>query len=86
MRIGGGLGGCARIPRAPTSRARAKAFAALLAEQDGKRLIRERPGPEHADRDHRAGKVRGILRFSCDQGLGNFRDDIRSLIRAVNYF
>ncbi|HEU5428442.1 MAG TPA: endonuclease domain-containing protein [Actinocrinis sp.] len=48
-------------------------------------LICERPGPEHVDHDHETGKVRGIRCFNCDQGLGNFRDDIRSLIRAVNY-
>lgn len=29
-----------------------------------------------------AGKVRGILCFDCNQGLGNFRDDVRVLVRA----
>lgn len=62
-----------------------KVFEAILAEQDGKCLICERPDPEHVDHDHQTGKVRGILCFNCNQGLGNFRDDIRSLIRAVNY-
>jgi hypothetical protein len=62
-----------------------KVFEAILAEQDGKCLICERPDPEHVDHDHETGKVRGILCFNCNQGLGNFRDDIRSLIRAVNY-
>ncbi len=41
--------------------------------------------PEHVEHDHGTGKVRGILCFNCNQGLGNVRDDIRSLIRAVNY-
>lgn len=63
----------------------AKAFESMLAEQDGKCPICERPDPEHVDHDHETGKVRGILCFNCNQGLGNFRDDIRSLIRAVNY-
>lgn len=62
-----------------------KAFEAMLVEQDGKCLICERSEPEHVDHDHETGKVRGILCFNCNQGLGNFRDDIRSLIRAVNY-
>lgn len=57
----------------------------ILAEQNGKCLICERPDPEHVDHDHETGKVRGILCFNCNQGLGNFRDEIRSLIRAVNY-
>ena len=41
--------------------------------------------PSHVDHDYGTGKVRGILCFNCNQGLGNFRDDMRSLIRAVNY-
>ena len=41
--------------------------------------------PEHVGHDHVTGRVRGILCFNCNQGLGNFRDDIRSLICAVDY-
>lgn len=63
----------------------AKAFGEMLEAQDGKCLICEKPEPEHVDHDHETGKVRGILCFNCNQGLGNFRDDMRSLIRAVNY-
>ncbi len=62
-----------------------KAFEEMLEGQDGKCLICEKPAPEHVDHDHETGKVRGILCFNCNQGLGNFRDDMRSLIRAVNY-
>lgn len=54
-------------------------------ERDGKCLICDKPDPEHVDHDHGTGKVRGILCFNCNQGLGNFRDDLRSLVRAVNY-
>jgi hypothetical protein len=57
----------------------------MLEAQDGKCLICEKPEPEHVDHDHGTGKVRGILCFNCNQGLGNFRDDMRSLIRAVDY-
>lgn len=56
-----------------------------LEARDGVCLICEKRGPEHVDHDHETGKVRGILCFNCNQGLGNFRDDVRSLIRAVGY-
>jgi hypothetical protein len=62
-----------------------KVFERMLAEQDGKCLICERPEPEHVDHDHRTGNVRGVLCFNCSQGFGNFRDDVRSLFRAVDY-
>jgi len=62
-----------------------KVFEEMLAEQDGMCLICEKPGPEHVDHDHGTGRVRGILCFNCNQGLGNFRDDVSSLIRAVSY-
>jgi hypothetical protein len=32
-----------------------------------------------------AGRVRGILCFNDDQGLGNFRGDVRVVVRAANY-
>jgi hypothetical protein len=62
-----------------------KAFAAILAAQQNKCLICDRPDPEHVDHSHETGKVRGILCFNCNQGLGNFRDDVRVLVRAANY-
>ena len=55
----------------------------MYCKQGGACLICEKPDPEHVDHDHETGKVRGILCFNCNQGLGNFRDDVRSLIRAV---
>lgn len=57
----------------------------MLEEQGGACLICDKPDPEHVDHDHETGKVRGILCFNCNQGLGNFRDDVRSLTRAVGY-
>ena len=62
-----------------------KAFEEMLEEQGGACLICEKPDPEHVDHDHETGKVRGILCFNCNQGLGDFRDDVRSLTRAVGY-
>ena len=62
-----------------------KAFEEMLAAQDYTCLICGRPDPEHVDHSHETGKVRGILCFNCNQGLGNFRDDMGIRVRAANY-
>jgi hypothetical protein len=65
-----------------------------LTEAEVKALIEEQGGvcavcwvekPEHVDHDHRTGKVRGILCFNCNGGLGQFKDDIDRLINAIAY-
>jgi hypothetical protein len=39
----------------------------------------------HIDHDHLTGRVRGILCVNCNIGLGNFRDNIELLERAIIY-
>ena len=37
------------------------------------------------DHSHRTGKVRGLLCFSCNTALGNFKDSIDNLKNAITY-
>lgn len=60
----------------------------MLATQGGRCAIcRELPGRKalHVDHDHASGRVRGLLCFRCNAGLGNFRDDPGTLKAALSY-
>jgi len=39
----------------------------------------------HIDHDHTAGKVRGLLCWLCNSGLGKFKDSARQLRKAACY-
>lgn len=43
------------------------------------------PNSWHIDHNHETGKVRGVLCHHCNTALGNFRDSIKTLERAIAY-
>lgn len=43
------------------------------------------PQNEHIDHCHTTGKVRGLLCRNCNLGLGNFKDNLEVLIKAMEY-
>jgi hypothetical protein len=58
---------------------------AMIRAQGGLCLVcRERPA-EHVDHDHLTGAVRGVLCFSCNGGLGQFRDRVDIMTKAITY-
>ena len=61
----------------------------MLADQNGRCAIcgarPERLASMHVDHDHERGHLRGLLCSSCNQGLGQFKDDPALLLRALVY-
>ncbi|WP_406212558.1 endonuclease VII domain-containing protein [Streptomyces decoyicus] len=58
---------------------------AMIKAQFGICPICLEPGPRHVDHDHDTGKVRGVLCFSCNAALGQFKDRPDVLRRAAEY-
>jgi Recombination endonuclease VII len=67
----------------------AEEYDALLQCQDGRCAICREPGNDsialHVDHDHVTGRVRGLLCFRCNGGLGQFREEPELLRRAAWY-
>lgn len=58
---------------------------AMIKAQTGLCAICLTPDPEHVDHDHKTGKVRAILCFNCNGGLGQFKDRPDLLRRGADY-
>jgi recombination endonuclease VII len=57
----------------------------MIGAQGGVCAVCRRRDPQHVDHDHRTGRVRGILCSLCNQGLGNFDDDVEVMAAAIAY-
>lgn len=57
----------------------------MLAAQDGLCAICRVAPAAHVDHDHATAKVRALLCFNCNGGLGQFKDRIEVLEAAVGY-
>jgi hypothetical protein len=60
-------------------------FAALLTSQGGGCAICGKPDPDNVDHDHATGRVRGILCWNCNVGVGQFEDSEDRLAAALHY-
>jgi NMD protein affecting ribosome stability and mRNA decay len=57
----------------------------MVQRQNGKCAVCKKRPARHVDHDHRSGKVRGMLCFSCNRGLGKFDDDPAVIAQALEY-
>lgn len=60
-------------------------FAAMYFEQDGECAICHVREAKQVDHDHATGKVRGLLCYRCNVGLGYFMDSVQNLANAIVY-
>jgi len=61
--------------------------AILRAQGGGCAICGKPPGTRslHIDHDHESGEIRGLLCVSCNNALGQFKDDVELLARACSY-
>lgn len=60
----------------------------ILVKQGGTcKICDGEPGARslHIDHCHDTGKIRGLLCANCNTGIGNLKDDINLLEKAINY-
>ena len=60
-------------------------FEELLTAQGDGCAICGKPNPDNVDHDHVTGRVRGILCWNCNVGVGQFEDDVERLVAATIY-
>lgn len=60
-------------------------FDALVDRQGGVCAVCRQAEPVHVDHDHVSGRVRGVLCFNCNGGLGQFKDRADVLRSAIDY-
>ncbi|WP_236239205.1 endonuclease VII domain-containing protein [Streptomyces sp. CC228A] len=58
---------------------------AMIEAQGGVCVICLSAPPEHVDHCHETGRVRGVLCFSCNAALGQFKDRPDAMRRAADY-
>ncbi len=56
----------------------------MLDQGDLCAICQEKPA-EHVDHDHATGEVRGLTCFNCNGGLGQFRDRVDIMAKAIAY-
>ncbi|MEX2551612.1 MAG: endonuclease VII domain-containing protein [Actinomycetota bacterium] len=62
-----------------------KAFQEMIQNQNGKCALCLTKPAKHLDHDHGSGKVRAVLCFSCNRGLGKFEDNPLVIRHAIAY-
>ncbi len=58
---------------------------AIVASRMGLCVICLKAPAVHVDHCHKTGRVRGVLCFNCNSGLGLLRDDPDAMYRAADY-
>ncbi len=57
----------------------------IFTEQNGLCANGHKVDKLHVDHNHTTGKVRGLLCYNCNNGLGRFKDSIETLQAAIDY-